>query len=81
MAVTTIKISTELRDRLSEIAEDYGATLADALQRLIDEHEERAALAAYERLRSNTAEWASYQNESLLTDGVAGDWAHGEETP
>jgi hypothetical protein len=38
------------------------------------EHEERAVLAAYDRLRADGEEWASYLAGSRLTDGVAGDW-------
>jgi hypothetical protein len=77
MAMTTIKIPTELRDRLAGVAAgDYGgATLHETLQRLVDEHEERQALAAYDRLRADEQEWASYRDESRLTDNAAGDWA------
>ncbi|MFB9723563.1 hypothetical protein [Planobispora longispora] len=78
--MTTIKISTDLRDRLAGVAAEYGgATLADTLRRLIDEHEEQAVLAAYDQLRADPAEWASYREESLLTDNAAGDWRHGED--
>jgi hypothetical protein len=48
--------------------------LADTVERLVEEHEERAALDAYERLRADEREWASYLNETALTDNVAGDW-------
>jgi hypothetical protein len=74
--LTTIKISAELRDRLAQLAAaDYGgATLADALRRLIAEHEESEAMAAHDRLRADKDEWASYQDEARLTDNVAGDW-------
>ena len=75
MAATTIKITTELRDRLTGVARDYGgATIADTLARLVDEHEERGALAAYDRLRADEQEWASYRAEARLTDNAAGDW-------
>ncbi|MBO0867601.1 MAG: hypothetical protein J2P15_03465 [Micromonosporaceae bacterium] len=76
MSVTTIKIDSGLRDRLARVAStDYdGATLGEALQRLIAEHEERMVLLAYERLRADEQEWASYRNESRLTDNAAGDW-------
>jgi hypothetical protein len=75
MAATTIKITTELRDRLASVARDYGgATIADTLARLVDEHEERAALAAYDHLRADADEWASYRAEARLTDNAAGDW-------
>jgi hypothetical protein len=80
MSATTIKISTELRDRLVALAasEFGGTTLSDALRRLIEEHEERAALAAYDRLRRDADEWASYRDESRLTDNAVGDWWHHE---
>lgn len=82
MAMTTVKITTELRDRLASVAtSDYqGATLADALQRLIEEHEEHLVLAAYARLKEDPEEWASYLDESRLTDNVAGDWLRHDET-
>jgi len=79
--MTTIKISTELRDSIAAVAaEDYGgATLAETLARLIEEHAEQAALAAYARLRENPEEWASYLDESRLTDNVASDWMRRDE--
>lgn len=72
--MTTVKISTELRDALARVARDYGrVSLPETLRRLIDEHEEREVLAAYERLRTDVDEWASYRDESRLTDNVAED--------
>jgi hypothetical protein len=78
MSMTTIKITSELRDHLASLAaRDYGgATMAETLRRLVAEHEERAVLAAYDRLREDEEEWASYRDESRLTDNVAGDWWH-----
>jgi hypothetical protein len=74
-AMTTIKISTELRDRLAAVAaDDYdSSTLADTLQRLLDEHEEQRVLAAYDRLRGDPDEWASYLAEQDEWDAVADD--------
>jgi len=81
MGMTTIKITTELRDRLGAVAADYGGvTLAETLQRLIDEHEGQAVLAAYERLRADEKEWASYREEAQLTDNASGDWLRREGT-
>ena len=76
MSMTTIKISAALRDRLAHIAADDfdRSTLAAAVERLVNEHEDRAALDAYDRLRADEQEWASYRDESSLTDNVAGDW-------
>jgi hypothetical protein len=77
-STTTIKIGAALRDRLASLAiDDYGGvTMAEALRRLIAEHEERAVLVAYDRLRADEEEWASYQDESRLADNAAGDWWH-----
>jgi hypothetical protein len=81
MGMTTVKIATELRDRLAGVARtDYGgATLAETLQRLVTEHEERAVLAAYDRLRADPDEWESYRAESRSTDQVAGGWLREDE--
>lgn len=75
-SLTTIKVSRELRDRLFEVARmHYGdATLAETLNRLLLEHEEREVLAAFDRLRADPAEWESYRHEAALTDNAAGDW-------
>jgi hypothetical protein len=79
MGMTTIKITSELRDRIASVTTDYGGvTLAGTLERLVEEHEERALLAAFDRLRADDAEWASYKDESRLTDNVAADWLHKE---
>lgn len=74
--MTTIKVSRELRDRLFEVARvHYGdATLAETLNRLLQEHEEREVLAAFDRLRADPEEWESYRREAVLTDNAAGDW-------
>lgn len=72
--MTTIKISTSLRDALASVAARYGdVSLAETLRRLLVEHEDRKVLAAYERLRADEDEWASYRDESRLTDNLAGD--------
>jgi hypothetical protein len=81
MSMTTIKISTELRDRLAGVSIEFGGgTLSDTLQRLLAEHEEHAVMSAYERLRADDEEWASYRDEARLTDNVAGDWQRPDGT-
>lgn len=78
MPITTIKIDTKLRDRIAEISGEVGAsTLAETLERLIEEHEMRAAVAAYEELRSDPTEWADYQRELTEWDAVTGDSPRG----
>ncbi|MFL6075853.1 MAG: hypothetical protein ACJ73S_20880 [Mycobacteriales bacterium] len=75
MAMTTMQLDTEVRDRLAEIAEhDFnGATLGEALRRLVREHEINEIIQRYEELRADPEEWESYQAEARLTDQVAGD--------
>ncbi|MGH3463796.1 MAG: hypothetical protein ACRDP9_20210 [Kribbellaceae bacterium] len=74
MATTTIKVDTRLRDRIVEISQDFGAgSIAETLERLIDEHEAHAAVAAYEALRADPDEWADYRNELSEWDAVTAD--------
>ena len=79
MAVTTIKLQSEIRDRLARVAaEDYaGATLSDAVARLLAEHEEarlnQEMITGYDRLRENPEQWASYQAELDEWDVTTGD--------
>lgn len=62
---TTIKVPSDLRDELARVAhEDFdGATVAQALRALLEEHTRRRILAGYERLRGQPEEWASYVGE------------------
>jgi len=66
MGMTTIKIHTELRDRIAKVAqEDYeGATLAATLERLIDEHLEQRVMEQYAKLQQDPEEWADYLAEA-----------------
>lgn len=75
MSITTFKIDTSVRDRLARIAKnDYqGDTLSAALEKLIEEHEQQAALNAYERLRQDSGAWADYQEELRLTGYTSSD--------
>jgi hypothetical protein len=72
---TTIRVDISTRDRLAQIAgqDFHGASLGEAVQRLIDEHEMQAAHAAYARLRSDPAAWAEYEKELAAWDAAAGD--------
>lgn len=51
---TTVRLSERTRDRLMQVAsQDFGGLSADqALQRLLDEHWERRAVQAMDRLRA-----------------------------
>ena len=76
MATTTIKVDSSLRDRLAEISRDFGSSsLAETLERLLDEHEVQSALTAYDALRQDPEQWADYRDEFREWDAVATDGA------
>jgi hypothetical protein len=65
MPTTTIKVPGEIRDELARVARDdfHGATLAQTLHELLEEHTQRRILEEYEQLRAQPDEWASYVGE------------------
>jgi hypothetical protein len=75
MAMTSMQIDSKVRDELAAIAEaDFdGASLGEAVRRLIKEHQFSRIMRRYDELRADPAEWASYQAELRLTDNAAGD--------
>lgn len=75
MAQTSMQIDSKVRDDLAAIAEaDFdGASLGEAVRRLIKEHKISQIIRRYEELRADPDEWASYQAELRLTDNAAGD--------
>jgi hypothetical protein len=79
--ITTMKVPAALRDRIARIAAvDYaGATLAGALEKLVEEHEAQAALAAYARLRNDPEQWSDYEDELAgIERAGAADWLRGD---
>jgi hypothetical protein len=75
MKATTIRVDISTRDRLARIAdvEFHGASLGEAVQRLINEHEMQMAHAAYARLGRDPAAWDEYSGELADWDIVASD--------
>ncbi|MDQ2707533.1 MAG: hypothetical protein M3Z25_07795 [Actinomycetota bacterium] len=75
MVNTSMQLDSETRDQLAEVAErDFdGASLGEALKRLLKEHKINRIVRRYEQLRADPDEWASYQKEAQLTDNTAGD--------
>ena len=75
MAATTMQLDTALRDELAQVArQDFqGATLAEALRRLVMEHRLARIAARLQVLRADSQAWADYQAEAALTDNAAGD--------
>ena len=75
MATTTMQLDGGLRDELAEIARrDFaGVPLAEALRRLIREHQVNKIMTRYAELQSDPHEWASYGAEASLTDNATSD--------
>jgi len=75
MAATTMQLDGGLRDELAEVARrDFaGVSLAEALRRLIREHQINKIMTRYAELQSDPQEWASYRAEVSLTDNTAAD--------
>jgi hypothetical protein len=75
MKATTIRVDISTRNRLARLADSefHGASLGEAVQRLIDEHEMQTAHAAYARLRNDTAAWDEYRGELADWDVASGD--------
>ena len=70
-----MQLESGLRDELAEIARtDFsGVPLAEALRRLIKEHQISKIMARYTVLQADPDEWASYRIEARLTDNAAAD--------
>ena len=75
MGTTTMQLDSSLRDELSQVArEDFqGASLAEALRRLVMEHRLARIAARFEALQADPEAWADYQAEAALTDNAASD--------
>ena len=79
MTATTVKVPTEVRDRLAALAAvDFaGAPLGQVIEVLITEHEDRRLhrdiLDAYQRLRADADAWSGYTSELEEWDTTAGD--------
>lgn len=80
MAATTIKVSTELRDRLNVLAEEQGLTAGSMVEKLLEDWLWRQQVdLAIRQMRSMTPEEkAEYLAEAAewdvtLSDGLEGD--------
>jgi predicted transcriptional regulator len=70
MAVTTIKVPVELRDRLSEMARREHSTLATVIAKLLDATEEQAF---WTEVRKAHAAMAEEERAGYVLDGTLGD--------
>jgi predicted transcriptional regulator len=81
MSITTIKVDSEVRDRLSEVARKRGTTMGALLDELSRQAEEAAwwveVYEAYERLYADKEAWADYMGEldSWSNAPSGGVWA------
>lgn len=78
MTVTTIKVESEVRDRLAAVARARGVTMAALLRDVSSELESRMHWdmieAAYERLqREDPKGWLEYLAELRAWDSVSSD--------
>lgn len=75
MATTTMQLNSDLRDRLTRIAEEEfeGASLGETVRRLVREHEINHIMLRYEQLRADPGEWSSYQAELAEWDRTVAD--------
>ena len=73
MAVTTIKVPAELRDRLSELARREHTTLATVIAKLLDAAEERAFWEAVREAHAamDDEERGRYVPDATLADDLA----------
>lgn len=65
MAITSMQVDPAVRDELALVAQrDFGgASLGEALRRLLIEYRVRRVLERYEQLQADPAEWAEYRAE------------------
>ena len=76
MAMTMMGLNVGLRDRLAHLVRDHynGATLAEALERLIEEHEINDAVEAVDRTRrEHPEEWEDYRAEAAEWEEATAD--------
>jgi predicted transcriptional regulator len=75
MTATTIKVSTELRDRLNEAAREEGLTAGSFIERLLELHlrERRFAAMREAMARTDAASWTSYEAETAAWDHTLTD--------
>lgn len=76
MRTTTIRVPSETRDRLNELARKRGARAGEVVTALVQEADDRALLAAatasWERMSSDPAALAVYHAEGRELEGFEG---------
>jgi plasmid stability protein len=76
MAMTTIRVEAEVRDRLASLAAAHGRSLGAELRALLDEMMWQGIEAGYRRLAADREEMAAYHAETAeWTSADLGDLA------
>jgi predicted transcriptional regulator len=80
MGATTIKVSTELRDRINALAAERGLTAGSLVEKLLDDMlwREQVELAKRQMRAASKEEWDGYMEEFrawdvTLNDGLEDD--------
>ena len=64
VAMTTIRVESEVRDRLAARAQAHGRSLGAELSAMLDDLMWRGVEDGYRRLAANDAEFAAYRDET-----------------
>ena len=76
MAMTTIRVEAEIRDRLAARASEHGRSLGAELKAMLDEMMWQGIEAGYRRLAADQKEMAAYEAEAAeWTSADIGDLA------
>lgn len=75
MTMTTIKVSTQLRDRINHDARQRGVTAASLIEELLDAHERSQRMAAFGRAFRGAD--ATYWDELRTWEATADDGPRG----
>ena len=77
MATTTIRVSTETRNTLRELAKKIGLPMQEVVEQAIDhyrrQHLLNTANAAYAKLRADEEAWQAYTDESAEWESTLND--------
>ena len=80
MAATTIKVSTQLRDRINAVAAEQGLTAGSLVEKVFEEWlwRQQVELAKQQMRSASKEEWADYLAEAAewdvtLSDGLEDD--------
>ena len=75
MSMTTIKVSTDVRDQLNELARRSGGTVNSVVEDLLRRwlREQRMQSVREAMARTSDEDWTSYWEETAAWDVTAGD--------